>query len=101
MGLPAVQTAISGKSTACPRASRCTNPFRRRLNTKNTVFTLGRGRTRIIHFGDLRYQHYRDKLGVYAHLDHKDTARRKRYYSRHGEAAGRDSAKYWSHKILW
>jgi len=55
----------------------------------------------IIHFGALPYQHFKDKLGHYKSLDHNDPKRKKAYYSRHGKATSKDSAKYWSHKILW
>ena len=57
----------------------------------------------IIHFGDSRYGQYKDKLGHYSHLDHKDAKRRKAYYDRHGDknTTDKDTAKYWSHKILW
>lgn len=34
-------------------------------------------------FGDKRYQHYKDRLGYYAELDHLDDERRKRYIARH------------------
>ena len=50
---------------------------------------------------DSRYQQYRDKLGHYRELDHNDPERRKRYYARHGPSDDKDTAKYWSHKILW
>ena len=48
-----------------------------------------------------RYQQYRDKLGHYRELDHNDPERRKRYYARHGPSGDKNTAKYWSHKILW
>ena len=31
----------------------------------------------VIHFGDNRYQQYKDKIGIYSHLDHNDKERRK------------------------
>ena len=56
----------------------------------------------IVHFGDKRYQQYKDStpLRTYAHLNHGDKERRKRYYQRHGKAR-MYSAKYFSHKYLW
>lgn len=54
-----------------------------------------------IGFGDKRYGQFKDKLGNYKSLDHGDPQRKKNYYSRHGKATSKDSAKYWSHKILW
>lgn len=53
------------------------------------------------HFGDTRYQQYKDKLGNYKHLNHLDKERRRLYYARHGDTKDKDTSKYWSHKILW
>lgn len=55
-----------------------------------------------IHFGDNRYEQYKDSthLGLYSHLNHLDKDRRRRYYSRHGTAK-KHSAKWFSHKYLW
>ncbi len=55
-----------------------------------------------IHFGDNRYQQYRDstKLKKYSHLNHSNKERRRRYYARHGRASF-PSAKWFSHKYLW
>lgn len=59
------------------------------------------GGRRTVHFGDNRYEHYRDRIGAFAALNHGDRERRRRYYQRHGPSDDRSSAKYWSHKILW
>ena len=59
------------------------------------------GKRKIIHFGDSRYQQYRDKLKHYSHLDHNDLKKRKSYFARHGPSNDKNTAKYWSHKILW
>ena len=55
---------------------------------------------RTVHFGDTRYFHYHDKIGLYKHLNHGDKERRKRYYARHGKAV-KYSPKWFSHKYLW
>ena len=57
----------------------------------------------VIHFGDKRYEQFKDKIGEYKHLDHNDPKRKKAYYDRHGDknTKNKESAKYWSHKILW
>lgn len=55
----------------------------------------------IIHFGDNRYQQFKDKLGEYKHLNHNDPKRKNNYYKRHGRSLDKDTAKYWSNKILW
>ena len=56
-----------------------------------------------IHFGDARYGQYKDSspLKLYAHLDHGDETRRRRYYQRHGPSNDKNSAKYWAHRFLW
>jgi hypothetical protein len=51
--------------------------------------------------GDARYGQFKDKLGHYSDRDHNDKARRASYYKRHGPATDKNTAKYWSHKILW
>lgn len=79
-------------------------PFRSKMKYKKySVYVLKDGKRRLIHFGDKRYQHYKDRIGLYSHLDHNDKKRRKNYYSRHGEKDIKDKsrAKYWSHKKLW
>jgi len=53
-----------------------------------------------VHFGDNRYEHYNDKIGLYKNLNHNDKERRKRYYARHGKAE-KHSPKWFSHKYLW
>jgi hypothetical protein len=70
-------------------------------NKKYSVYVLKNGKKRLIHFGDARYGQFKDKLGEYKHLDHGDEKRKKSYYARHGKATSKDTAKYWSHKILW
>jgi len=56
-----------------------------------------------IHFGDNRYEQYKDstKLQLFAHLNHSDRKRKNNYYSRHGKEAKLYSAKWFSHKYLW
>ena len=54
-----------------------------------------------IGFGHKDYGQYKDKLGHYKDKDHLDPKRKKNYYSRHGKASDKNTAKYWSHKILW
>lgn len=56
-----------------------------------------------IHFGDNRYQQYKDQteLKLYSDKDHLDENRRRLYYLRHGKKAEKHSAKWFSHKYLW
>lgn len=70
-----------------------------RKNKKYMVLT----KKGVIHFGSSSHQQFRDKLGLYSHLDHNDPKRRELYYKRHGEKDLKDKErpKYWSHRILW
>jgi len=70
-------------------------------NKKYSVYVMKNGKRKLIHFGDVRYEHYKDILGYYSEWNHLDTERRKRYYARHGTTQDKSSAKYWSNKILW
>jgi len=70
-------------------------------NKKYSVYVMKDGKVRKIHFGDSRYGQYKDKIGAYKHLDHGDKRRRDSYYQRHGQTSDKNSAKYWSHKVLW
>tara|TARA_R110000737_G_C14263872_1_gene429073 strand:+ start:155 stop:436 length:282 start_codon:yes stop_codon:yes gene_type:complete len=54
-----------------------------------------------IGFGHKKYGQFKDKLKSYSNLDNNDVKRKKAYYARHGKATSKDTAKYWSHKILW
>ena len=70
-------------------------------NKKYSVYVMKNGKKRLIHFGDSRYGQFKDKLGHYKHLDHGDQKRKKNYYARHGKATDKNTAKYWSHLVLW
>eukprot|EP01046_Picozoa_sp_COSAG06_P009247 COSAG06_NODE_480_length_15163_cov_50.478757_10_plen_87_part_00 len=71
-------------------------------NKKYSLYVKGKnGRPKLIHFGDKRYGQFKDKIGHYSNLDHGDKKRKDNYYARHGKATSKDTAKYWSHKILW
>ena len=66
-------------------------PFKSKAkNKKYSVYVKG---GKLIHFGDSRYGQFKDKLGKYSHLDHKDPKRKKAYYARHGKATSKDTAK--------
>jgi hypothetical protein len=58
----------------------------------------------ITSFGDTRYEHYKDKLGLYSKLDHEDKDRRENYLKRSkgiGNINNPKSANFWSRNILW
>jgi hypothetical protein len=62
-----------------------------------------------IHFGDIRYQHFKDKTGIHKNLDHGDDKRRKNYLNRSSFQKDKDgltkdnpnSANYHARRILW
>lgn len=70
-----------------------------RKNKKYDVFD--KEGNKLTSFGDVNFQHYKDKLGYYSDLDHLDKNRKRLYYARHGKEAEKGTAKYFSHKILW
>lgn len=79
-------------------------------NKKYSVYVKDNGDVRLIHFGDKRYEHYKDRIGKFSHLDHGDKQRRKNYRARHegiklsdGSRAidNKSSPAYWSYKYLW
>jgi len=77
-------------------------PFKSKAkNKKYSVYVMKDGKKKLIHFGDSRYEQFKDKIGDYSHLDHSDKKRKDNYYSRHGQTNDKNSAKWWSHKILW
>lgn len=58
-------------------------------------------RTKVVHFGDSRYEQYFDKIGVYHRLDHNDIERRKAYYRRHNKKPALYTAGWFSNHFLW
>jgi len=55
-----------------------------------------------IHFGDKRYGHYKDKIGVYSNLDHNDDERRRNFRNRFAERRFVVGSPSWfSDKVLW
>ena len=68
---------------------------------KKYMATLPDGRK--VHFGDSRYQQFRDSTpgGEFKHLDHGDSKRRENYLARHGREAQMYSPKWFSMTYLW
>ena len=54
-------------------------------NKKYAALIRLNGKQKLINFGDIRYQHYRDTtpLKLYSHLDHNDWNRKQNYLARH------------------
>ena len=68
------------------------------------------GKRKVIHFGNPKYQQYKDKTGYWKKLDHGDEKRRQNYFSRakgiknkKGELTWKDplSANYHAIRVLW
>lgn len=81
-------------------------------NRKNKKYMVTTTSGKVVHFGDTRYQHYKDSTGLslYSHLDHLDKKRRDNYRTRHksillknGKPAYLDPEQpsYFSYKYLW
>ena len=85
-------------------------------NKKYTAFVYNSGTKKIrkIHFGDKRYEQYKDSTNIkkYKNKDHKDKKRRRLYFLRHSgvktkkealkkEKKGKYTAKVLSHIYLW
>jgi len=64
---------------------------------------------KLIHFGDVRYKQFKDKIGRYSRMDHLDENRRARYLSRAMGIRDRngltwnnpESANYYAIRYLW
>ena len=87
-------------------------PFFKRSPRKNKKYMVRTPSGNIIHFGDTRYQQYKDttNLKLYKHLDHLDKDRRERYRARaskiidkQGNLTYKDpnSANYYAYNYLW
>ena len=71
------------------------------------LFTIVDGKE--IHFGDTRYEHFKDKTGIHKNLDHNDPKRRKNYLTRTANQRNKDgltkdnvkSPNYHARRILW
>ena len=60
--------------------------------------------SKIVRFGSLHHQHYRDRIGLYNDLDHNDVHRRKLFHTRFRKLinkSGKYSPIYFSAKFLW
>ena len=49
---------------------------------------------KIVRFGSLQHQHYKDRIGLFKHLDHADDNRRKSFHARFGKLIKKNSKKY-------
>ena len=76
-------------------------PYKGKANKKFSVYVMKDGKKRLLHFGDSTMEDFRQ---------HKDEKRRKSYLARSGgirnkagklTANDKNSANYWSRKVLW
>ncbi len=72
----------------------------KRKNKKYDVYIDGQY---ITSFGDKNFQQYKDKIGLYSHLDHLDPKRRANYRKRHVHDNINDDsyAGFYSWHYLW
>jgi hypothetical protein len=71
---------------------------------KNKKYDVYKDDEYITSFGDIRYQHYKDKFGYYKELDHLDKERRKNYRKRAKGISSIDdpyNANFWAYNYLW
>lgn len=73
----------------------------RRSTRKFKKYDVFKGEKYLFSFGDSRYQHFHDRLGLWNDLDHGDDLRLKRYYQRHGPKVKGLNADYFSKLYLW
>lgn len=70
---------------------------KRRNKKYDAVFTNGA----VVSFGDNRYKHYFDRIGLYSHLNHNDEKRRDAYYARHNANPRKYSPGWFAANYLW
>lgn len=79
-------------------------------NKYRTDKPLNRGKYKIVTFGDPNYEQYKDVLGDWSHLDHKDKDRRQKYMDRHSKIKLKDgrysykvpyTKEFFSYYLLW
>ena len=77
---------------------------------KATIYDTKDKKIRSVMFGDRRYQHYFDRIGLWSELNHNDRTRRASYRNRHKAILLKDgkiaykvpySAAYFSYYLLW
>jgi hypothetical protein len=87
-------------------------PEFRKSTHKNKKYSVLTPKGKVIHFGDIRYQHFKDSTGLnlYSHLDHNDKKRKTKYLTRakgikdkNGKLTWNDpeSSNYYSVHFLW
>ena len=70
-------TTINGVNVNITKSNKEFKKLRAQFKNPDT------GQMNTIHFGDIRYSHYKDKTGIWKHKDTNDPVRRKLYRDRH------------------
>ena len=75
----------------------------KRKNKKYDAILKNNDKIIYVPFGDVFFQQYKDKIGLYSHKDHLDEQRRMRYITRHRHwiKDGFYSPSYFSMFYLW
>jgi len=69
---------------------------------KNKKYDVYKNNKYLASFGDVRYQHFFDKIGFYSDLNHYDNNRRNLYIKRHNKDINNyNKAGYFSFYYLW
>jgi len=77
---------------------------------KASIFDTSNKKIKTVLFGDRRYQHYFDRVGMWAELNHNDRKRRAAYRKRHEGVLLKDgkpaykqpyTPSYFSYHLLW
>jgi len=87
-------------------------PEFKKSTKKNKKYMVKTPNNKLVHFGDTRYKHFKDRtpLKLYSHLDHNDKKRRDAYRKRHGAIKLKDGtpayknkeqSAYYSYYYLW
>jgi lipid II:glycine glycyltransferase (peptidoglycan interpeptide bridge formation enzyme) len=56
----------------------------KKSNYKYRMYDVFKDNCYICSFGDIRYEHYFDKIGMFRNLSHNDLKRKERFYQRYG-----------------
>ena len=92
------ETKINGVRVVITKSNKEFKKLRAQFKNPDT------GQMNTIHFGDSRYNQYKDKTGIWKHKDTNDPVRRKLYRERHAKDLETNepvTAGKLSYQILW
>ena len=92
------ETKINGVRVVITKSNKEFKKLRAQFKNPDT------GQVNTIHFGDSRYNQYKDKTGIWKHKDTNDPVRRKLYRERHEkdlQTSEPVTAGKLAYKILW